>query len=69
MLTAAMNALALLRFGAFRVMRGSSDTASILVAILIGVAAVIWAIFQADGRSSAKSGRPAPGSPSVGAPE
>jgi hypothetical protein len=50
MLTAAMNALAVLRFGAFRVVRGSSDAAGILVAILIGVAAVIWAISRADGR-------------------
>ena len=55
MLTAAMNALALLRFGAFRVMRGSSDVAAILVAILVGAAAVIWAISQADGRESTKN--------------
>jgi len=55
MFTAVMNALAILRLGAFRVMRGSSDAAGIVVAILIGAAAVIWAISQADGRESAKN--------------
>ena len=55
MLTAAMNALALLRFGAFQVMRDSSDAAGIVVAILVGAAAVIWAVSQGDGRKSAKN--------------
>jgi hypothetical protein len=54
MLTAAMNALALLRLGVFRAIRGGSDLTAIVVAVLLGIAAVIWAISQADGRESSK---------------
>jgi hypothetical protein len=69
MLTAAMNAVAMMRFGAMRAMRGGGDVAAILVAILLGIVAVIWAISRADGRESAKNLRSVPPSSAAGAPE
>lgn len=56
MLTAGLNALALARFGGFRLGHGGAHDGLALLLIGLAVAAVaIWAVSTADGRASAKN--------------
>jgi cbb3-type cytochrome oxidase subunit 3 len=55
MVTAAMNALAMVRFGGFRVVRGSGDAFGLVLMCLVAVGVLVWALARSERKESARN--------------
>lgn len=55
MLTAAMNALAMVRFVGFRGVRGTGDAFALLLMGMVAIGVLVWAVSHSDRNESPKS--------------
>jgi hypothetical protein len=54
MLTAGMNALAMIRFGGFRFGHGGGESFALLLMGLVAAGVLVWALSHSGGNESAK---------------